>query len=59
MFPNSGSFKPGPVPTVALLALTTKRAVLSVISRGTTVIGYQREAKDWKELGRFDGLVEV
>ena len=46
MFPNSGSFKPGPVPTVALLALTTKRAVLSVISRGTTVIGYQREAKD-------------
>lgn len=36
MFPNSGSFKPGLVPTAPLPILRTKGAIAYVISRGTT-----------------------
>ena len=36
MFPNSGSFKPGQVPTAPLPILRTKGAIAYVISRGAT-----------------------
>ena len=50
MFPNSLLSSLGLVPTAPLLELTTKGAVVSVISRGTTAIKIIKKATQLKEM---------